>query len=124
MVGFELKTDKGEQATYFKKDISQGHDHLEWMMQNYGDYQTLGLVYVGLEGSVDSKANPSKKMGLCTTESMRALCGKVLALIQDLRNETPLERIPAISKASKSDEWDMETVLKGLWDKSLADAVD
>ena len=124
MVGFELKTDKGEQATYFKKDISQGHDHLEWMKQNHGEHQTLGLLYVGHEGSVDSKANPSIKMGLCTIESMRALCSKVIALIQDLRNETPLERIPAISKASKSDEWDMETVLMRLWDKTLTDIVD
>ena len=27
--GFELKTDKHDPATYFEKDISQGHDHLE-----------------------------------------------------------------------------------------------
>ena len=124
MVGFELKTDKDDQAEYFKKDISQGHDHLEWMKQNYSNDQILGLIYVGPEGSVDSKANPSKEMGLCTTESMKTLCGKVLALIQDLRNESPLERIPAIHKASKSNEWEMETVLKGLWDKTLTDAVD
>ena len=29
--GFELKTDKQTPATYYKKNISQGHDHLEWM---------------------------------------------------------------------------------------------
>jgi hypothetical protein len=28
-LGFELKTDKDDPATYFKKDVSQGHDHLE-----------------------------------------------------------------------------------------------
>ena len=46
MIGFEVKTDKKIPATYFKKDISQGHDHLEWMNQRFGDYASLGLLFV------------------------------------------------------------------------------
>ena len=123
MVGFELKTDKADPATYFKKDISQGHDHLEWMVQNHSGYRSLGLVYVGPKGSADSKANPSKEMGLCVIEAMTALRDRLLALIEDLRRVTPLERVSAISEASEAKEWDMEAILERLWDKTLTDAV-
>ena len=58
MIGFELKTDKSSPAKYFKKDINQGHGHLEWMNQNYGEYLCLGLLFVGPDGTVDGQANP------------------------------------------------------------------
>ena len=124
MIGFELKTDKSAPARYRKKDISQGHDHLEWMMQNNPKYKSLGLIYVGPEGSASIKANPSKQMGLCFIQTMTALGDRLLALIGDLRKMTPLERIPAISKASEANEWDMKAIGEELWDKTLANTTD
>ena len=41
-IAFELKTGKDDPATYWKKDIAQGHDHLSWMTANYPDYNCLG----------------------------------------------------------------------------------
>ena len=121
MLGFELKTNKDDPATYFKKDISQGHDHLEWMNKNHAEYASLGLVYVGPEGSVDNAANPSDNMGLCSVPNLVALRDKLLALIEDLRKETPLERPGAIAKATDDSRWDIEALLDDLWQRDLTE---
>jgi hypothetical protein len=117
--GFELKTDKQTPATYFKKDVSQAHDHLEWMEQSHGDYALLGLAFVGPEGSVHAKANPSDAMSLCRVSSLAALRDDLLALIEDLRKRTPMERVIAISKETEQDRWDLEAILKRLALKPL-----
>jgi Rad3-related DNA helicase len=112
--GFELKTDKQTPATYFKKDVSQAHDHIEWMRQSHGDFALLGLAFVGPEGSVHVKANPSEAMSLCTVSSLAALSDEVLALIEDLRKRTPMERVISISKETQRDYWDLEAILRRL----------
>lgn len=119
MIGFELKTDKDDPATYFKKEIGQGHDHLEFMEQNHGDYTSLGLLYVGPDGVAHGQANPSDEMGLCVTSEMAGLRDRVLSLIEDLREFTPIERLAAISEASERDEWDIEVLTTKLWVKNL-----
>ena len=112
--GFELKTDKQTPATYYKKDISQAHDHLEWMEQSHGDYSLLGLAFVGPEGSVHAKANPSAAMSLCKVSPLAKLRDDLLALIEDLRRRTPMERVIAILKETERDYWDLEEVLRRL----------
>jgi hypothetical protein len=67
------ETDKKSPATYYKKDISQAHDHLQWMDQTYQSFDNLGLALVGPKGSVTAKANPSSRMSLCTVSSLAAL---------------------------------------------------
>jgi Helicase C-terminal domain len=112
--GFELKTDKQTPATYYKKDISQAHDHLEWMEQSHNEYAVLGVAFVGPEGSVHAKANPSAKMSLCTVSSLTALRDEIFALIEDLRKQTPMERIIAIAKETERDRWETDAILKRL----------
>jgi len=114
LFGFELKTDKKTPAVYFKKDVAQAHDHLEWMEQSYSGYALLGLALVGPEGSVHAKANPSKAMSLCRVSSLTALRDEVLGLIEDLRKRSPMERVIAISNETERDCWDLEAVLKRL----------
>ncbi|MCY4137707.1 MAG: DEAD/DEAH box helicase family protein [Rhodobacteraceae bacterium] len=121
MIGFELKTEKKDPATYFKKDVGQGHDHLEWMNQSFNDYVSLGLLYVGPDGSLDAKANPSEKMALCLLQSVVALRNRIFALIEDLRKKTPLERLIHIPKITEEDHWDMEALLGELRYKGMAE---
>ena len=121
MVGFELKTDKNDPASYFKKDINQGHDHLEWMEQTFGDYISLGLVYIGPDGSVDAKANPSGKMALCLPQCVVALRNRIIALIEDLRKQTPVERLLIIPEISEECQWDMEALLVELRTKVMTE---
>ncbi len=46
--------------------------------------------------------------------SLTALRDEVLALIEDLRKHTPMERMIAISKETERDRWDMEAILERL----------
>lgn len=119
MIGFELKTDKNNPAKYFKKDISQGHDHLQWMEQTYRGYSPLGLLYIGPDGSMDTKANPSDRMALCLPQSVGALKDRITALIEDLRKQTPIERLVKIGEISVENQWDMESLLLELRDKAM-----
>jgi hypothetical protein len=112
--GFELKTDKKMPATYFKKDVSQAHDHLEWMKQSYGDHTLLGLAFVGPEGTVDAKANPSKVISLCSVSALTVIRDNLLALIDDLRKRPPIERTIAVSKEAERNCWDLEAIIKKL----------
>ena len=121
MIGFELKTEKDDPATYFKKDISQGHDHLEWMRQTYKTYALVGLLYIGPIGSVDERANPSDNMGLSRPQTVVDLANRVLALIEDLRKHTPIERMALISETTEEHQWDMDALVRELWDENLSD---
>jgi len=118
-IGFELKTDKDDPATYFKKEIGQAHDHLEWIAKNCEDYECLGLLFVGPKGDVHHQANPSREMGLCLTEQMAGLSNRVLALIEDLRKYTPVERAAAIGKETEKDDWQISNLVGFLWQKDL-----
>lgn len=120
MIGFELKTNKKDPVTYFKKDISQGHDHLEWMRRTYEEYTSLGLLYVGPMGSLDAKANPSEKMGLCLLQTVLGLRNRVLALIEDLRRKIPIERIAFISEMTEENQWDTEALMNELWNENMS----
>jgi hypothetical protein len=113
-LAFELKTDKDDPATYYKRDVSQGHDHLQWMAQNFPDHKTLGLIFVGPVGTVHSKANPSADMSLCTASALATVRNELLALIEDLRKHTPMERVIAIAKETENDRWDIEAILDRL----------
>jgi hypothetical protein len=90
------------------------------MGQSYSDHALLGLAFVGPEGSVDAKANPSVAMRLCSVSSLAALRDELLALIEDLRKRTPMERVIAISEETERDCWDIEAILKRLALKPLA----
>ena len=119
-LGFELKTDKNEPATYFKKDVSQGHDHLEWMAQTYPDHEILGLAFIGPAGKAHSKANPSGDMSLCLPSALAALRDELLALIEDLRKHTPMERLIAIAKETDEDRWDLEAIFERFGPQPLS----
>lgn len=120
MIGFELKTDKSSPGQYFKKDINQGHGHLAWMSQYFGDYSCLGLLVVGPDGLMDGKANPSDNMGLCLPQGIVNVRQRVLALIEDLRKMTPNARLAHISKESEETQWSMQELVKELWEKDLS----
>jgi hypothetical protein len=113
-LGFELKTDKDCPATYFKKDISQGHDHLEWMVQAFPDSAVLGLLYVGPPGKAHAQANPSLEMSLCDPLALAGLRDQALALIEDLRKIAPIERHIAIARETEKPLWDIEAVMRRL----------
>lgn len=69
--GFELKTDKKEGGIYSKTDISQCHDHKEWLSANYGD--RCKLTIVGRMLAVSRQANPFPALLITDIDSFRDL---------------------------------------------------
>jgi hypothetical protein len=84
------------------------------MAQTYSDHAILGLVYVGPPGKAHAQANPSADMRLCEPLRLAALRNELLALIEDLRQQTPMERLIAIADESEKDCWGIEAVLGRL----------
>lgn len=109
-LGLELKTDKSSEATYFKDDINQGLGHVEWMKENCPDHTFLGLSFIGPEGPADKKATVTPELTVIETSNVAALRDRLLALMRDLRDLTPMERAAEISRVSEDKSWDIEKV--------------
>ncbi len=120
ILGFELKTDKSDPATYFKKDVAQGHDHIEWMASNYSECEQLGLLFVGPDGLADSKANPSEGMGLCLIKQIESLRGRLVGFIDAMRDIPPIERLAAVDTETKKQIWSLSSLASELWSKNLS----
>ncbi len=69
--GFELKTDKDKDGEYSKKDISQCHDHEEWLANNVGAEARLFIV--GPMIPVSERANPSESLQIVELDPLRNL---------------------------------------------------
>ncbi len=119
MIGFELKTDKGADSNYSKKEIGQGHNHLEWMDQTYSEYTSLGLLYLGPDATASSAATPSEKMGLCLTSTIIGLRDQVFSLVEDFRKKTPMERLLAVEQETRREYWSIQAVVSRLKDKKI-----
>ena len=113
-VALELKTDKGDPATYWKKDISQGHDHLAWIAGNYPDCTCLGLLYVGPDGSIEARGNPTDAMWNCPPENLVELSSQLFALIGDLRRLIPLERSGKTREVCDDGSWELGALFTRL----------
>lgn len=118
-LAFELKTDKEKTAKYWKKEISSGHDHLCWLSKNYADCEVLGLLFVGPDGELDSRANPSESMWQCLPSSLQELRNDVLSLLSDLRNALPLERLGKIRCTCGDSSWELTKLFERLRSKKL-----
>jgi hypothetical protein len=76
--GFELKTDKEKDGEYSKKDISQCHDHEQWLSNNHGD--KVALTIVGPTLPVSIKANPSATLQIVEIDPLRILHTRAKAM--------------------------------------------
>ncbi len=119
MLGFELKTDKIGPGTYSKRDIGQGYNHIAWMKKTHPAHESYGLLYVGPDGASADKATPSQDMGLCLTDSMISLRDEIIALIEDIRKKTPMERFITVKKETDEEKWSMSKIFDRLNDKKL-----
>jgi tetratricopeptide (TPR) repeat protein len=118
-IAFELKTDKKINPTYYKKDVEQGHDHIQWTKQNYPNYFCLGLVYVGSDGSRDKAANPSSEMYLCDLSILAAIKNQLVAGIEDLRAVTPTQRTNKVGEFCSESQWEIEGLASKIKVKSM-----
>ena len=118
-LAFELKTDKNSNPIYYKKDVGQGHDHLEWVGQNYPNYLCLGLVYVGADGKRDKAANPSSEMYLCDLSVLATVKNQLVAGIEDLRTVIPTQRASKVKEFCAESQWKLEGLASRVKVKSM-----
>jgi tetratricopeptide (TPR) repeat protein len=107
-LAFELKTQKKENPTYFKKEIGQGYNHLEWVRQNHPNYFCLGLIYVGSDGKIDRTASPSPEMYLCDISVLATIRNQLIAGIRDLRAIAPTQRKSKVTEFCSDSQWKLD----------------
>ncbi len=118
-IAFELKTGKKEKPIYYKKDIEQGHDHLEWIRQNHSNLLCLGLVYVGPYGKRDKAANPSSEMYLCDIAVLSNIKNRLISGVEDLRLHTPTQRSSKVTEFCSDSQWGIESLASKVKVKSM-----
>ena len=119
VLGFELKTDK-ESSQYNKKEVGQGHDHLQWLKENYAGCDLMGLVFVGRATEVSPRSNPSKEMMRCATSTVHGLGTRLISLTEDIRAELPISRRARIREVSEAPDWTLRRLMEELGCRSLS----
>jgi tetratricopeptide (TPR) repeat protein len=91
-VGFELKTNKNKDGEYSKTEISQCHDHENWLSTNHGEDSEL--IVVGPILPVSPLANPSAALQIAKIDSFRELLTRVKATFESVEggDKTNLEQ--------------------------------
>ena len=90
--GFELKTDKNEDGIYSKTDISQCHDHKEWLSANHGD--GCELTIVGRMLAVSEQANPFPTLRITEIDCFQDLLKRAKEMLEAVEagDKADLER--------------------------------
>lgn len=83
--GFELKTNKDDTGKYSKEDISQCHDHKQWLVDKYGS--NVKLAIVGRMLPISEKANPSPSLRIIEVVAFRDLLKRVKRLFEDVESD-------------------------------------
>lgn len=81
--GFELKTGKAVGTEYSKSEISQSHDHRNWLAaQRPG--KPVRISIVGRESRVSALANPDKDLDVIELEGFREIANAVKNMFESI----------------------------------------
>lgn len=93
LIAFELKTQKKESDTTYKKDeVGQSLNHIEWLQEHYDGYSFSGVIVLGPLGVVSGSASPGDHLFLTSPDEFCEICNGFVARIDDLVGRTQLER--------------------------------
>lgn len=81
--GFELKTSKESGTEYSKSEISQSHDHLNWLIEHKPG-KRVHISIVGRENPVSSQANPGRNLDVIELEGFRDIADNVKKLFESI----------------------------------------
>jgi hypothetical protein len=79
----ELKTDKEAQGVYFKKDVMQVSDHIQWVIDNT-DATGILPAFLGPEMQAHRQANPRPDAVVFDLEAMREIRDRLKAALEDI----------------------------------------
>ncbi|TPK55245.1 MULTISPECIES: DEAD/DEAH box helicase family protein [unclassified Mesorhizobium] len=114
IIGIELKSDKQDSSEISKKDIGQSHNHVEWIRQEFPNYELVGLLIYTQATAISEKASPSDLMHICSFDSMRQLWREFSAIVGDLSALTPVERFINANRVGQEEKWSIEGILASL----------
>jgi hypothetical protein len=120
-LAFELKTDKDNPATYYKKDVSQAADSINWVENNKKGITCLGFIFIGPDGKCSNDANPSPKMWLCHPRCLAELRNEIIAMVYDLRKLLPQQHAHKTREKCVQPCWTLDNLFEQLRSKSLLD---
>lgn len=119
MIAFELKTEKKTDSALTKEDISQGHDHVEWLKTQHPELKLMGLVFLTNATRLSEKGSPSDNMYRGTPEELQKAWTSFLSHIERIKTKTEIERTIESAKIGSLPEWSCDGVLKQLVEKKL-----
>ena len=120
LIAFELKTQKKEEGTTYKKDaVGQCLNHIEWVQENYEGYEFAGVVVVGPTGQVSDNASPGDHLFLLTPEELCQIANNFLARIDDLVGRTQLESWHMVQELGKLPEFQISGLSKACTHRKL-----
>ena len=82
-LGIELKTDKENGSSYFKKEVAQSQNHNSWLDAN--EKGALGTVIIGPLTSVSADANPDERIFHAESAALVSLRDKYLDNLEKVR---------------------------------------
>ena len=112
----EVKSDKEEDGVYYKKDIAQLGDSVNWVVENYSEDAILRKVIVGPKGTCAQDANPDDMMWLALIENVTRLRDEVLGLVEDLRKIPPRERRDRLLSIEQDGRYGLPALAERLQD--------
>lgn len=80
--GFELKTNKATDGEYSKADISQCHDHEEYLRSRHKDKARLAII--GRSLPVSAKAHPSPQLRVIEVDAFRDILCRAKAVLESV----------------------------------------
>ncbi len=86
----EAKTDKKESNEYYKREVSQLHDHIQWTNDNH-QVSKVCPIFVGNPLQAAQDANPSQDMRAIDLQEFNSLAEKLVsAMLDATENAMPL----------------------------------
>ena len=97
-LSLELKTDKEEGSAYFKKDVMQVHDHLQWIQDNKQCDDVLPVL-IGPILPADARANPEPSTLVVELSFFRDLSEHLRSALEDIVSQAhPLTRAQVVEE--------------------------
>jgi len=97
-LSLELKTDKLETGSYFKKEIMQVHDHLQWI-RDHTECDDILPVLVGPIIPPDSKANPHPSTVVVELAHFHDLGKRLRSALEDIISQAlPMTRAQVVDE--------------------------
>jgi hypothetical protein len=101
---FELKTLQQGNKPLTKKIVGQGHDHLQWVKNQYPGIKVVGIVFVAPSSTCNDDANPSTEMSIGSLAAINQIATELVTTIKSIRSGLPLERLIRVNQFVDDDE--------------------